>query len=78
MFKHVPGFAALADTFKEKGVSQIAVTAVNDAFVLYHWAKSMNLPTSKIALLSDGSAEFVKVNHAHFFFILNFKFMGRV
>ena len=38
--KHLPGFVDKAQQLKDKGVDEIACTAVNDAFVLGAWNKA--------------------------------------
>jgi len=57
--QHLPGFVAAAEKLKEKGVDQIACTAVNDVFVLSRWGKDSGADGS-IAFLSDGNGEFAK------------------
>ena len=37
---HLPGFLDNLDQFKAQGVDEIAVTGVNDVFVMEAWAKS--------------------------------------
>jgi peroxiredoxin len=44
------------DALKSKGVDTVAVTAVNDPFVLGEWQKAIG--TDKVELLGDGNAEF--------------------
>lgn len=56
---HLPSFIARADELFAKGVSVIAVTAVNDPFVLAAWEKASNAE-GKIVFLSDGNADFAK------------------
>ncbi len=56
---HMPSFLNNIAAFKAKGVDTIAVTAVNDAFVMKEWAKSTG-GDGKIEFLADGSAEFAK------------------
>lgn len=56
---HLPGFLGKADAIKAKGVDGIAVTAVNDAFVMDAWEKATGA-NGKIEFLADGSAEFAK------------------
>jgi len=56
---HLPGFLERHDELKAGGVDTIACTAVNDIFVLDHWA-SEHGANGKILMLSDGSAEFAK------------------
>lgn len=57
--KHLPGFVQYADQFKQKGVDTVACTAVNDPFVLDHWAKSSGAD-DKILFLADGNANFAR------------------
>jgi len=57
--KHLPGFVEKAEELKEKGVDTIACVAVNDAFVMDAWGKSVGAD-GKILLLADGSALFTK------------------
>jgi len=54
---HLPGFIANEAAFKAKGITQIAMTAVNDPHVLRAWAKATGAE-GHIAFLSDGNAAF--------------------
>jgi glutaredoxin/glutathione-dependent peroxiredoxin len=56
---HLPGFLKNADAIKAKGVDAIAVTGVNDVFVMEAWKKSTGA-TGKIEFLADGSANWAK------------------
>lgn len=56
---HLPGYLAKADEIKAKGVDAIAVTGVNDVFVMDAWAKATD-GVGKIEFLSDGNADFAK------------------
>src|ERR1041385_4747285 len=56
---HIPSFLKNVDAFKAKGVSTIAVTGVNDAFVMEAWKKATGAE-GKIEFLSDGNGEFAK------------------
>jgi peroxiredoxin len=56
---HLPGFIAKADEIKAKGVDTIAVTGVNDVFVMNAWAENTG-GKDKIEFLADGSAIFAK------------------
>ena len=56
---HMPSFVNNAAAFKAKGIDTIAVTAVNDAFVMEAWKKSTSAE-GKIEFLSDGNGEFAK------------------
>ena len=56
---HLPGFLENEAAFKAKGVAEIAMTSVNDQYVLA--ARSKNTGSDgHIAFLSDGAAEFAK------------------
>lgn len=56
---HLPGFVQNAAAIKAKGVDTIAVTGVNDVFVMDAWKKASDAG-NQIEFLSDGSAEFAK------------------
>jgi peroxiredoxin len=54
---HLPGFLHHLDAIKGKGVDTVAVTGVNDIFVMEAWKRSSGAD-SKIEFLADGNAEF--------------------
>jgi len=56
---HLPGYRDNYDALKAKGVDTIAVTAVNDVFVMGAWRDSTN-SGDKVEFLADGSANFAK------------------
>ena len=56
---HLPGFLADEAAFKAKGVAEIAMTAVNDHYVLGAWSKATGAD-GHIAFLADGAADFAK------------------
>ena len=56
---HLPGFLADEAAFKAKGVDAIAMTSVNDHYVLAAWSKATG-SDGHIAFLADGAAEFAK------------------
>src|SRR5260370_40344789 len=56
---HLPGFIVNEARFKEKGVDAIAMTSVNDVFVLSAWADATGAK-GHIDFLSDGSGPFSK------------------
>jgi peroxiredoxin len=56
---HMPSFLNNAAAIKAKGVDTIAVTGVNDVFVMEAWKKSTGAD-GKIDFLADGNAEFAK------------------
>ena len=56
---HLPGFLKNAATIKAKGVDAIAVTGVNDVFVMDAWKKASGAE-GKIEFLADGNGEFAR------------------
>jgi peroxiredoxin len=56
---HLPGFIANADAIKAKGVQTIAVTGVNDQFVMDAWKKASG-GEGKVEFLADGNGDFAK------------------
>jgi peroxiredoxin len=55
---HLPGFVTNAAAIKAKGIETIAVTGVNDVFVMDAWKKASG--SDDIEFLADGSADFAK------------------
>jgi peroxiredoxin len=55
---HVPSIIQSLDAIKAKGVDTIAVTSVNDVFVMDAWKKAT--AADKIEFLADGNADFAK------------------
>jgi len=56
---HLPGYLEHAAALHAKGVDIIAVTAVNDVFVMNEWKKATGAG-DKIVFLADGAAVFAK------------------
>ena len=56
---HLPGYRDKYAELKAKGVDTIAVTAVNDAFVMGAWRDATSCG-DKIEFLADGGAAFTK------------------
>jgi glutaredoxin/glutathione-dependent peroxiredoxin len=56
---HLPGFIKNADAIKAKGVDTIAVTAVNDGFVMNEWKRASGAE-GKVEFLADGNGDFAK------------------
>ena len=56
---HMPGFVTNADKIKAKGIDNIAVTSVNDIFVMNEWKKASGAD-GKVEVLADGAGEFAK------------------
>ncbi len=57
--KHVPGFTALHDQLKAKGIDEIWCLSVNDAFVMGAWGRDQKT-AGKVRMLADGSGDFTK------------------
>jgi len=55
---HVPSITQHADEIKAKGVNTVALTSVNDVFVMDAWKKATG--ADKIDFLADGNGEFAK------------------
>lgn len=55
---HLPGFEAHYDEFIALGVDQVVCLAVNDAFVLFQWAKASGV--EKVFMLPDGNGDFTR------------------
>ena len=56
---HLPGFVKNAAAIKAMGVDTIAVTGVNDVFVMDAW-KRQACPDGSIDFLADGNGDFAK------------------
>ena len=56
---HLPGYIEHADILKARGIDAIAVTAVNDVFVMDAWARETG-GAGKITFLADGSGAFAQ------------------
>ncbi len=55
---HLPGYVALADKIKERGVDHIVCLSVNDAYVMDAWGKDKN--ATSLVMAADGMAEFTR------------------
>jgi peroxiredoxin len=55
---HVPSIVQHADALKAKGVNTIAVTSVNDVFVMDAWKRATG--ADNVEFLADGNGEFAK------------------
>lgn len=53
---HLPRYEELYDAFKGLGVDQVICLSVNDAFVMFQWARAQNV--KKVFMLPDGNGEF--------------------
>jgi glutaredoxin/glutathione-dependent peroxiredoxin len=56
--QHMPSIISNVAAMKGKGVDTVAVTTVNDAFVLDTWKK--DLKADGVEFLADGNADFAK------------------
>jgi glutaredoxin/glutathione-dependent peroxiredoxin len=56
---HLPGFIAAEARFRAKGVDKIAMTAVNDHYVLSAWAEATGA-AGHVDFLADGAGGFAK------------------
>ena len=54
--KHLPSYVEKAGELKARGIDEIAVTAVNDAFVMGKWTED----ATGVTPLADGNGEFVE------------------
>jgi peroxiredoxin len=55
---HLPRYEELYDEILSLGVDEIYCLSVNDAFVMFQWAK--NLGATKVKMLPDGNADFTR------------------
>lgn len=53
---HLPGYERDFVKYRELGVDAVYCTAVNDAFVMFQWAKSLKV--DQVQMLPDGNADF--------------------
>lgn len=55
---HLPGYETRYDEFRQLGIDDVICLAVNDAFVMFQWAKSQNI--TRLTMLPDGNADFTR------------------
>lgn len=55
---HAPGYEKNFKEFKKLGVDQVICLSVNDAFVMFQWAK--NLKLKNVFMLPDGNGDFTR------------------
>ncbi|MEM9970462.1 MAG: peroxiredoxin [Pseudomonadota bacterium] len=58
--QHIPTIVENADAIRAKGIDEIAVVTVNDAFVTEHWGTSTGATAAGIKMLADWNADFAK------------------
>ncbi|MEE7548107.1 peroxiredoxin [Xanthomonas sp. Kuri4-1] len=56
---HLPGYEAHYDEFRRLGIDRVVCLAVNDAFVMFQWARSRGI--ENVFMLPDGNAEFTRL-----------------
>lgn len=57
--QHLPGYLDHLESIRERGVDEVACLAVNDPFVLEHWARETGA-LDKVTFLADGNGEFTR------------------
>ena len=57
--RHLPGFLALHDQIKARGVDEIWCVAVNDPFVMGAWGRDQKV-AGRVRMMADGSATWTK------------------
>lgn len=55
---HLPGFERHYDDLRKLGVDAVLCVSVNDAFVMYQWARSRAI--EKVFMLPDGNGDFTR------------------
>jgi thioredoxin-dependent peroxiredoxin len=55
---HLPGYERNHDAFAALGIDTVACLSVNDAFVMYQWARSRAI--EKVVMLPDGNGDFTR------------------
>jgi len=56
--RQCPAYDLVYDEIRERGVDEVYCISVNDAFVMYQWAKTLGLKNVK--LIPDGSGQFTR------------------
>lgn len=55
---HLPGYEGAYDALRDLGIDEVICLSVNDAFVMFQWAKSLGV--EKVFMLPDGNGEFTR------------------
>jgi peroxiredoxin len=55
---HLPGYERRYQDFVELGIDQVVCLGVNDAFVMFQWAKSRDI--ENVFMLPDGNGDFTR------------------
>jgi peroxiredoxin len=56
---HLPGYDKHYEEFKKLGIDEVICLSVNDAFVMFQWAKHLGIQ-HPIFMLPDGNGDFTK------------------
>lgn len=56
---HLPGYENNYEAFRELGIDQVICLSVNDAFIMFQWAKSRGI--EKVFMLPDGNGDFTRL-----------------
>ena len=56
--KHLPGFIAHHDDFRDAGIDALACVSVNDVFVMHAWGRHAG--AEGIDMLADGNGDFTR------------------
>lgn len=56
---HLPGYEENYDQFIALGIDQVVCIAVNDAFVMFQWARARGI--EKVMMLPDGNGDFTRL-----------------
>ena len=56
---HLPGYERKYEDFLRLGIDQVVCLSVNDAFVMFQWAKSRSI--EKVFMLPDGNGDFSRL-----------------
>src|SRR3954451_2671785 len=56
---HLPGYEQRYDDFRAAGIDAVYCLAVNDAFVIFQWAKSRDI--QNVVMVPDGNGEFTRL-----------------
>ncbi len=63
---HVPGYIQKSEEIRAKNVDTVAVTAVNDHWVMHNWSEVLGGTGKKVMFLADPVAEFAKATGLDF------------
>lgn len=55
---HLPGYEHKYEKFMQLGIDQVICLSVNDAFVMFQWAKSRDI--KNVFMLPDGNGDFTR------------------